>query len=388
MLVLGMHRSGTSAVTGVLSRLGAVEPKTLLEPNAGNPKGYSESRVVIEFNDRLLKFLGGAWFAVNTFDETSMSSSACEPFKQEALTIIQSEFGDSDFISLKDPRICRLAGFWLERLAEAGYETKVVIPYRNPLEVAASLRKRNGFSLTYSLLLWLRYVLDAEAATRDYPRSFIGYDEMLADWELAIERISRELNVSWPRRPADAHNEIQQFLSAELRHNTSSEPELFSQNNVQGLIKDAYLILVDLARGDKKRGQLFEKLDQIRARFGEICEITGPALAFGREVEDRLVRQEKEMRECLSHVAALQRESKNNTILHKQVHEDFKKNLASLEQSFRDRASETEKLFRMLGERDEEIKRLVKRASIMRNSLSWRLTRPLRILSGWLRGKS
>jgi hypothetical protein len=54
LLVLGMHRSGTSAVAGLLVRLGAQPPKTLMEGDADNRKGYWESTALCAFHERLL----------------------------------------------------------------------------------------------------------------------------------------------------------------------------------------------------------------------------------------------------------------------------------------------------------------------------------------------
>src|SRR5438552_705120 len=80
-------------------------------------------------------------------------------------------FDDEPLAVLKDPRICRFVPFWLDVLGEIGAQPRIVIPVRSPLDVAESLKLRNGFSSSKSLLLWLRHTLDAEAETRKLSRS-------------------------------------------------------------------------------------------------------------------------------------------------------------------------------------------------------------------------
>jgi hypothetical protein len=119
---------------------------------------------------------------------------------------------------VKDPRICRFWPFWREVLDEFGAKPAVVIPVRNPLEVMASLRRRDGFIHAKSCLLWLRHVLDAEKATRGLQRAVVTYGALLADWQSVVATLGAGLGVSWPRRGAMAELEIERFLATQLRH--------------------------------------------------------------------------------------------------------------------------------------------------------------------------
>jgi hypothetical protein len=62
VIVLGMHRSGTSVLTGTLGLLGAALPTDLVEAAPSNPKGHFESRSVYNIHERLLAALGTAWY--------------------------------------------------------------------------------------------------------------------------------------------------------------------------------------------------------------------------------------------------------------------------------------------------------------------------------------
>src|SRR5581483_5443085 len=94
--------------------------------------------------------------------------------------ILRSEYGDSTLFVVKDPRLCRLIPLWLAALERYGARPSFVITTRNPLEVAGSLRARNGFSATKSYLLWLRHLLDAERDSRGFPRVFTSYEQLLS----------------------------------------------------------------------------------------------------------------------------------------------------------------------------------------------------------------
>jgi len=169
IMVLGMHRSGTSAVAGVLSKLGCQLPKHVLFANSGNERGYFESAALMQFHDELLDSAGSYWHDWRRFNPDWYSTPVSEAFKRRAKNIFNSEYPDASLAVVKDPRACRFMPFWTSVFGEMGITPHVVIPVRSPLEVAYSLKKRDGMSVAKGLLLWLRHVLDAEFMTRDMP---------------------------------------------------------------------------------------------------------------------------------------------------------------------------------------------------------------------------
>ena len=176
VVVIGMHRSGTSAIARVLNLLGCDLPKTLLEANEANEKGYWESPLFNRLNDEILALAGMNWRDWKKFDEGWFEQPLISELKEKALALLDSEFGSSKLFVLKDPRICRLTRFWYEVLGAFKATPLTLCITRNPLEVAASLHKRNGTEPVLAYLIWLRYVLDAEFDTRGASRCFISYD--------------------------------------------------------------------------------------------------------------------------------------------------------------------------------------------------------------------
>jgi hypothetical protein len=86
------------------------------------------------------------------------------------------------------------------------------------------------------LLLWLRYVLDAERDTRGTPRAFVSYASLLGDWRGEMQRIGNQLCVSWPNAFDDAAIDIDAFLAAGLRHHTL--PDEIMDNTGHGPLLD------------------------------------------------------------------------------------------------------------------------------------------------------
>src|SRR5580658_944716 len=107
ILVLGMHRSGTSALGGVLNALGAGAPKTLMAPHFENPRGFFESTTLADAHDALLASAGSCWHDWRQFDLRRTSSDIARQHRQKITTLLMDEFGDAPLVFIKDPRICR-----------------------------------------------------------------------------------------------------------------------------------------------------------------------------------------------------------------------------------------------------------------------------------------
>ncbi len=158
ILVLGMHRSGTSAITRVMSLLGCQLPKNLMPSSKSNPGGHWESSAVYKLNNRILASAGSSWDDWQGVNPDWFDSLEAEDFHDEAVAVLKEEFAEARLFVLKDPRICRLLPFWRSVLASVNVDPLVVLPFRNPLEVSGSLATRNSFHQSFSHLIWLRQI--------------------------------------------------------------------------------------------------------------------------------------------------------------------------------------------------------------------------------------
>ena len=171
VLVLGMHRSGTSSVAGTLVRLGGTAPVNLIPPGEDNERGFWESTVLAALNDEILAAGGSDWMDWRAYDVARIDAASANFLNARAKSVLASEFGDIGFPIIKDPRMCRLMRFWAPVFEEAKWSVRALLPLRSPLEVAWSLKRRNDISPGYGCLMWLRHVLDAEVENpRDGPR--------------------------------------------------------------------------------------------------------------------------------------------------------------------------------------------------------------------------
>jgi hypothetical protein len=218
-LVLGMHRSGTSAVTQLLALAGASLPKNVMPGDEHNAKGYFEPWKIALFDDERLRAGGSAWDDVFAFPFRALPQDEEAAWLARGSALFDEEFGRARWPLMKDPRATVLLPLWREVLAARGVGLRCVIPVRHPLAVAGSLRRRNGFPDEKSVLVWSAYMLAAEAYTRDAPRAFVGYDALLADWRAEAAKIEAAHGAPLPRLTAAAAREIDRFLTPDLRHN-------------------------------------------------------------------------------------------------------------------------------------------------------------------------
>jgi glycosyltransferase involved in cell wall biosynthesis len=271
IVVLGMHRSGTSALAGVLCGLGAAAPeKTLMGPHPCNQKGLFEALGLAQAHDEFLAAAGSCWHDWRKFDLPWARSQAAAQHAAKIKTVLTEEFGDEPMIVLKDPRICRFVPYTLSLLADLNVSPVAVLPVRNPLEVALSLQRRDNFAVPKSMMLWLRHVLDAEYFSRNLPRYFLPYEGLLQNWRHHVDRLAEQTDVAWPDRSDRSGAGIDQFLTTELYHERVTWDETRDHGEVLELARHTYRIFMDICtRGES--GELRDQLDAARTEFEESC---------------------------------------------------------------------------------------------------------------------
>ena len=218
IVVLGMHRSGTSLLTRVLNLLGCALPKNLLGAHESNPRGHWESLDAIEINDTLLSALGRRWDDVRELPDDWLDRGETEYARQRIRSLLEREFSSQPMWVLKEPRLCRLAPLWLEAIAALDMDARVIVPVRHPLEVSHSLATRNDLDAGRSHLLWWQHLVEAERGSRDVPRTLLHFHNLVTDWKSECERMAVELGVKWPVRLAAASERIERFIDPKLRH--------------------------------------------------------------------------------------------------------------------------------------------------------------------------
>ena len=177
VLVLGCHRSGTSAVTGALAAMGlhAVDPADRMERSDSNPEHW-ESLGAALLDDRLLASVGATWDAPPPLDADAVSVDGA-PEDTDPGPVMAAAYPEPGPVVWKDPRACLLLPYW--RSVLPGPLTAVLV-WRDPLAVARSLQTRDGIPLAEGLALWEHY-------NRSVARGLQGVDTYVVDYASVVE---------------------------------------------------------------------------------------------------------------------------------------------------------------------------------------------------------
>ena len=320
--MLGVHRSGTSAMARVLGLSGARLPVDPHPAGPDNERGFWESDAVIALDEEILGASDSGWDDVFAGQPRHHLSNFDRVFRQKAAEVLDSAFQGGDPIVLKDPRINVLAAFWDAALRAHNYEPVYVIMVRNPIEVAASMLARNKTPMDQGLLLWLDHMLACERDTRNAKRLFVGYEELLEDWRGCLDRVEQAWGQSLPRRTSAAANAIERYLSPSLRHQRASEKALQGGSPVRRMAAEAFAWFqtacdraetLDGAALDGLRTQLASLREAVepiladqRDRLAEYVKHTGALEALSRQLNDQLAAERDRNATILEEVERLQ----------------------------------------------------------------------------------
>ncbi len=272
--IAGMHRSGTSMITRLLNLSGVFlgDEEQLMPPHPDNPNGYWENTKIVDINRAVLKHLGGGWdFLPPNIPDDWITDPTLSALFDEGKDIIQT-FADYTVWGWKDPRNSLLLPFWQKLIPNL----KVVIPLRNPLAVARSLQKRNGFSIAAGLNLWLMYNKYVLAYTSDN-RIVTPYEWYFKTPQQELKRVLDFLNI---QLSDEEITRICSVVSPELQRN---KPEMLQLPNVGVFpeVVSTYQLMMDEAkqRAGKGDDEVVEPVVSIIIPVFNKVELTRQCLA-------------------------------------------------------------------------------------------------------------
>lgn len=226
LLVMGMHRSGTSAMARLLNLMGAHIGEDLISANKEiNGDGFWEYQSVVAYNESVLADLGRSWY-----DTQSNSTEAwwCAPSWQEKKielkSLLQSLVSEehSQYV-IKDPRLCLTYPMWDEVISELGWQHHCFLMVRDPREVALSLLKREGFSIDTSYLLWKKYFESAVKFLNYAPHLIFPYNALISNPLLTAELIATHLPELNTQAFESNKSTIELEVSTRLKHHTAMD---------------------------------------------------------------------------------------------------------------------------------------------------------------------
>jgi len=222
IIVLGMHRSGTSLTTRLINLMGAYfGPETSVgEITIDNPKGFWERPEVFRLNDSLLASKGCAWHDLSRWNGQEAHIAPEHILK----TINKLVLGMDAFRPwvLKDPRLCLTLPAWRPFL-----EVPIaVIVHRDPVEIALSLQKRDNFSLAKGIALWETYAAGIMENTRDIPKIRIQHHDLLERPVETAHALYRQLvDLGVRRIDMPSAREITAFIDPKLYRSKPANTE-------------------------------------------------------------------------------------------------------------------------------------------------------------------
>ena len=395
IVIAGMHRSGTSALSRTLNLVGCEMSEVLVGGDQrGNERGHWESQRINELNNEILASAGSRWDDWEAINPSWYASPLYAKYFEQARETLKLEFPTAPLYVIKDPRFCRLMGLWLNVIESLDAQPLVVMPIRSPQDVAASLLTRDNIHPSIGRLLWLRHVLDAEAGSRSCQRVTVSFDDLLRDWRGLVVRIGERLELSWPKVSSASELDIDEFLTPDLRHHADSGDAIEPSAQIVRWIADCHDILQRWCADDERDSDL-ATLDEIRSSLNALGPLFGRPIELGRRAMRSARRLEGERKELAS---LLETETGRSTELQRVVTQTAaeaeslrqatarqaeeiaeqraridgqEQRLASLGDALTNARHQTASLMAAVNERERRI------ASLLESS-SWRLTAPLR----------
>ncbi|SMP50654.1 hypothetical protein SAMN06295888_106137 [Desulfonatronum zhilinae] len=353
IVVLGMHRSGTSVVTRGLRALGVELGEDLMPGVAGdNDKGYFEDLDVNALNIDLLDHFGRSWDALRFSDLGRIADSAPAAFRDRAAEILRKKFEQFDVFGLKDPRISILLPFWQSVFAALDLDVGYVVAVRHPLSVSRSLARddtsRGYVAPVKSHVLWLAHMAMALLHTREHRRVVVDYDLLLEDPERDLRRMAEALGLT----PSPDPEFAQGFLEPRLRHSRFDEPDLQAFPDLFRDVAEMYHALRRMAADADNEGDT----EDVVGRAVELLHRQDPLLAYVDE------------RDAL--ITGMRFEAEGRTA-----------RIASLESHVTDLENHITNLQSHVTNLEQYAAGLNAHITALHASLSWRITSPLRWLA-------
>lgn len=267
LIVLGMHRSGTSALAGLLDTVGYKFGCEHFAADKDNQKGYFELREIVLSHKALLASLGLTWDSVTPMPLKWHETQEAKVASDQISELLKGYFGNLKTWGIKDPRMCRLLPMWFQIFGHLQTSPYALMIVRNPLEVAASLSRRDGFSTDKGCLLWLRHVLEMEFDSRNTPRSVITYESLLQNWKETLQSAfaTMDLEIDLVTKCTEAES----FLDPQLRHQNRTA-QAVPHSKLSKLAIDGYTALAKC--NTLNADAAIEALDKIRLELAEVDE--------------------------------------------------------------------------------------------------------------------
>lgn len=249
IVVLGMHRTGTSVLTRALAALGATLGEALIASVPDdNETGFWEDRDILKINIDLLNRLESEWDSLTPIDSSQLTGPGISDLSMRAVETLREKLRAGPVCAMKDPRMARLLPFWRAIFTHMELRVSYAIACRNPISVARSLAKRNGFPPTKSHLLWLDHVASCLRYTQGENRVVVDYDSLMDAPHVQLKRMAEQLDLAYSPTATDTVAFVDSFLTERLRHTRFMPGDLAMDQSIPYPVGPLYGRLLGLAQ--------------------------------------------------------------------------------------------------------------------------------------------
>jgi len=294
VLVLGMHRSGTSLCSHLLSALGVdmadkIPGPGAMSPVPSNPWGHWERWEIVEFHDRILGLFNRDYYG--RFHDFALpvawwADPRVVQIRREIVAFLQHRMGDGYF-GFKDPRTVRLMPVWHQIFNELKLTPKIVLCLRNPAQIGRSLNARDGLDPEIGEYRWLVHMIDFFRYTKNFDFCSVEYEEWFNNPSVNLEKLQKFLDLQWQQTEADLALLLSGIIDPTARHDDSGHREA-NQPLVRSLHK-----LASRAGQDGARDQIaytvsqFVGFQQLQRPFLQVFEDVAKVAAKYPEIEQQ-----------------------------------------------------------------------------------------------------
>ena len=199
ILVVGMHRSGTSLLGSILQALHVALPGPLIPGDSHNPEGYFERSDITALQEELLIDLQRWWPSeggTQPLPQGWLSSARTQRAAACLKRLLEADQAQQvGPWAIKDPRSSLLLPLWQQVAAELQQPLRLLLAFRDPAEVVTSLVNRDatstGMSPGRAQALWLRHHQQLLADAGDLPLQVVSYSRWFSDPEPQLQALQR-----------------------------------------------------------------------------------------------------------------------------------------------------------------------------------------------------
>src|SRR5215472_5275365 len=296
-IVLGMHRSGTSLCSHILSALGVDMADKIPgpgnpAPTPDNPQGHWERWEIVEFHDRILGLFNRDYsgrFHDFALPVAWWADPRVAEIRREIVGFLERRMGKGYF-GFKDPRTVRLMPVWHQIIDELKLAPKIVLCLRNPAQIGRSLSARDGLDPEIGEYRWLVHMVDFFRYTNKYDFCTIEYEEWFRKPLVNIEKLQQYLDLPWQQSEDDLALVLSGIIDPAARHDDPNHPGP-SQPQVRALY--------DLARRLGQDG-VRDEIVSIVSRFVGFQQLQTPFIVGFEDIAKTAIKYSEIAREAAS----------------------------------------------------------------------------------------